>query len=116
MKDLFFRRAHRLVRDRSLLTTERSHFKTRTGHPSPYFSSSAGYCHAFDRLTGWTQVLAGVVALARSLYRTGEGIALEGWEYPVAMFLRKKRSKIFMADDPVPGSMNKVFKLDVDLR
>ncbi len=41
---------------------------------------------------------------------------LEGWEYPVPLFLRKKRSKIFLADDPVPGSMNKIFKLDVDLR
>lgn len=63
-----------------------------------------------------TQVLAGLVALARSLYRTGEGIVLEGWEYPVPLFLRKKRSKIFMADDPVPGSLNKIFKLDVNLR
>lgn len=56
------------------------------------------------------------MSLARSLYRTGEGIVLEGWEYPVPLFLRKKRSKIFMADDPVPGSMNKIFKLDVNLR
>lgn len=56
------------------------------------------------------------MSLARSLYRTGEGIALEGWEYAVPLFLRKKRSKIFMADDPVPGSMNKIFKLDVDPR
>lgn len=41
---------------------------------------------------------------------------MEGWEYAVPVFLRKKRSKIFMADDPVPGSMNKVFRLDVNLR
>ncbi|CAM9373083.1 unnamed protein product, partial [Scytosiphon promiscuus] len=61
-------------------------------------------------------VLAGLLALGRSLYRTGEGMVVEGWEYAVPVFLRKKRSKIFLADDPVPGSMNKVFRLDVDLR
>ncbi|CAM9143952.1 unnamed protein product [Pylaiella littoralis] len=61
-------------------------------------------------------VLAGLVALARSLYRTCEGMVLEGWEYAVPAFLRKKRSKIFLADDPVPGSMNKIFRLDVNLR
>lgn len=41
---------------------------------------------------------------------------LEGWEYAIPVFLRKKRAKIFMADDPVPGSMNKVFRLEVNLR
>ncbi|CAN0429515.1 unnamed protein product, partial [Ectocarpus sp. 12 AP-2014] len=61
-------------------------------------------------------LLAGLVSLARSLYRTGEGMVLEGWEYAVPVFLRKKRAKIFMADDPVPGSMNKVFRLEVNLR
>lgn len=62
------------------------------------------------------KVLAGLVSLARSLYRICEGMVLEGWEYAVPAFLRKKASKIFLADDPVPGSMNKIFRLDVDLR
>lgn len=43
-------------------------------------------------------------------------MVLHGWEHVVPAFLRKKRSKIFMADDPVPGAMNKTFLLDVDLR
>lgn len=57
-----------------------------------------------------------MVSLARSIYRTGEAVALEGWEYAIPVFLRKKRTKIFMADDPVPGAMNKLFKLAVDVR
>lgn len=62
------------------------------------------------------QLLAGLVALARLIYRTGEGMVLEGWEYVVPLAWRKKRSKIFMADDPVPGAMNKLFKLEVSSR
>lgn len=41
---------------------------------------------------------------------------LDGWEYAIPAFLRKKRSKIFMADDPMPGAMNKIFRLEVDQR
>lgn len=91
-------------------------FTTLKDHPTRLCSPPFPYRCAFGRSIDSPQVLAGLVALARSLYRTGEGIVLEGWEYPVPLFLRKKRSKIFMADDPVPGSMNKMFKLDVNLR
>lgn len=54
--------------------------------------------------------------MARSTYRTGEGIVLQGLEYAVPAFLRKSKPKIFMVDDPVPGAMNKIFDLAVDQR
>lgn len=62
------------------------------------------------------KILAGLISLARSIYRTGEAIVLQGWECAIPSFLRKKRAKIFMADDPVPGAMNKIFTLEVDQR
>ena len=43
-------------------------------------------------------------------------MVIEGWEYIVPISLRKRRPKIFMADDPTPGAMNKLFTLDCDLR
>eukprot|EP00904_Undaria_pinnatifida_P000099 jgi/Undpi1/1008/HiC_scaffold_10.g04472.m1 len=61
-------------------------------------------------------LLAALVSLARSLYSTGQGMVIEGWEYIVPISLRKRRPKIFMADDPTPGAMNKLFTLDCDLR
>ena len=50
------------------------------------------------------------------MYHAVETIALGGWGCLVPVFLRKKRPKIFMAEDPVPLTMNRVFKLDVDPR
>ncbi|CAM9525001.1 unnamed protein product [Discosporangium mesarthrocarpum] len=61
-------------------------------------------------------VLAGLVSLARSTYRMGEVFIMQGWEYVLPAFLRKKRPKIFMADDPVPGAQDGSFCLDVDRR
>lgn len=50
------------------------------------------------------------------MYRMVERIVLDGWEYFLPPILRKKRAKIFMGDDPVPGTMNRLFELDVDPR
>lgn len=62
------------------------------------------------------KVLGALVALAKSLYRTVEAIVVQGWVFIIPEALRTRPPKIFMADDPVPGAMNKVFGLDVDTR
>lgn len=62
------------------------------------------------------KVLAGLVTASRALYRVAEIMVVEGWEHALPSFLRQKRPKIFLADDPVPGTMNKTFRLEVDPR
>ncbi|CAM9423235.1 unnamed protein product, partial [Choristocarpus tenellus] len=61
-------------------------------------------------------VLAGLISLGRSVYSTGEKLVVKGWEQMLPAFLRKKRPKIFMADDPIPGMLDGSFRLEVNSR
>ncbi|CAN0188124.1 unnamed protein product, partial [Phaeothamnion confervicola] len=61
-------------------------------------------------------ILAGLVSLFRGGYRVAQMAVVSGWEAVLPERLRRRRAKLFAADEPPPGAMDGSFALRVSRR